>query len=80
MCEDPRVEESTLTVADTPAVRQVLARWLASRRLTPRFAAAFASGDEASLTRASACSISSRSALLSAPSATATTRPPAPPR
>lgn len=29
MCEDPRVEESTLTVADTPAVRQVLARWLA---------------------------------------------------
>ena len=43
MCEDPRVEESTLTVADTPAVRQVLARWLASRRLTPRFAAAFAS-------------------------------------
>ena len=29
MCEDPRVEESTLTVADTPAMRQVLARWLA---------------------------------------------------
>ena len=26
MCEDPRVEESTLTVADTPAVRQVLAQ------------------------------------------------------
>lgn len=29
MCDDPYVEESTLTVADTPAVRQVLARWLA---------------------------------------------------